>query len=115
MCLSLDADNTLYVANNEIIACAVVLRGKLLNNGPLGKRYIIFIGGDDLMGILLCSLLNHLEEAALLLLAVDDERTTEDLVTAVLTVNLCEAKHLTVCKLAAQLLLHIMQVLYFLW
>ena len=115
MCLGLDADNTLYVANHKVIAGAVVLRSKLLYDGTLCKCYIIFICRDNLVGILLRSLLNHLEEAALLLFAIDDERTTEDLMTAVLTVNLSKAEYLAVSKLAAQLLLYIMQILNLLW
>ena len=63
------------------------------------------------MGVLLSGLLDHLEERTLLLLPVYDERATEDLVPAVLAVDLCEAEHLAVGELASQLLLHAVQVL----
>ena len=66
------------------------------------------------MRVLLRGALNHLEEAALLLLPVDDECAAEYLVAAVLAVDLGKAEDLAVRELASQLPLHIVQVLDFL-
>ena len=66
------------------------------------------------MRILLCRLLDHVEERRLHLLAVDDEHTAEYLVAAVLRVDLREAENLRVGQRAAELFLNLVQILYFL-
>ena len=109
--LSLEADDTLNVADNEIVARAVILRGKLLHDRSFSKSDIIFISGNDMMRILLGRLLNHLEEGRLLLLAIDDKGSTEDFVSAMLAVNLGKTKDLAISKFTAKLTFHLMQIL----
>ena len=112
--LGFEADDALYVAHLEPVARAVVRGGKLLYDRTLSERHIIFIGGDDVMGVLLSGFLYHLEEGRRFLLAVDDEGSAEYLVPAVLAVYLCEAEDLAVGELTAELCLHLPQVLYLL-
>ena len=110
MGFGLDADNTLDVANHEVVARGVVLWCKLLNDGSLGESHIVFICRNDVVRILLSGLLNHSEEAAWHFLSIDDEGTTENLVTAMLTIDLCKAKHFGVCQLATELLFYLMEI-----
>ena len=88
--------------------------GKLLDGRAVGKRHIVLVSREDMMGILLRGLLDHRKEAALHLLAVDDERASENLVPAMFAIDLRKAKHLAVCQLASELLLHALQVVDFL-
>ena len=64
------------------------------------------------MRILFCCLFNHVEQARLHLLAVDDELSAEYLVATMLRVNLCEAENLAVSERSSQLFLHVVKVLY---
>ena len=62
MCFRFQGDDTLDVLYLEIVGLGVVCRSKLFDNRTFGKGYIVFVGRDNLVGILLCSLLYHLEE-----------------------------------------------------
>ena len=115
MSFSLQRDDRLDVFRLEIVAGAMVLWCKLLYNRTLSKCHIILISRDNLIRILLRCLLNHLEQTALFLLAIDDESATEYLVAAMLGVNLCKAEHLRVSKLTSQLAFHLVQVFNLLW
>ena len=55
-------------------------------------------------------LLDHLEQAGFFFLTVDDELSAEDLVAAVLGVDLCKTKYLRVGQPTAHVLLHLFQV-----
>ena len=110
MRLSLQRDDALDVLYAEPVARALVLRCKLLNDRSLGKCHIIFIGRKNLVGVLLRGLLDHREERTLHLLAVDDKGSAEDLMTAVLRVDLCEAEDLRISQRTAVLLLQSVQV-----
>ena len=94
MRLSLQRDHTLDILHLEVVARALILRGKLLHNRTLCESNIIFIGRKNLVGILLGGLLDHREEGTLHLLAVDDKGATEDLMTTVLRVDLGKAEDL---------------------
>ena len=113
MRLGFEADNALYVTHFEVIARAVVLRSELLDDWSLSKRHIIFIGRNDVMGILLSRFLYHLEERRRFFLAIYDKCSAKDLVPAVFTINLSEAKDLAISKFPAKLSFHLMQVFYF--
>ena len=62
----------------------MVFRGELLNDRSLCKSYVILIGRENLVGILLSGFLDHRKERGFHFLTIDDEGATEDLVTAVL-------------------------------
>ena len=70
------------------------MRCELLHNRTLRESHIVFVCRENLVRVLLCCLLDHSEQRRLHLLAVDDERTAEDLVAAVLRVDLCETENL---------------------
>ena len=84
MCLGLQRDNALDVLNTEIVRRRLVFRGKLLDDRALRESHVILVCTQNLVRILLCRLLDHVEERRLHLLAVDDEHTAENLVAAVL-------------------------------
>ena len=110
MSLSLQRDDTLDILNLEIVAGALVFWSELLNYRALSKSNVIFVSRENLVLVLLRSLLNHSEERTLHLLTVDDESTTENLMTAVLRVNLCETENLRVSQRTTILLLQSMQI-----
>ena len=62
MCFRFQGDDTLDVFYLEIVGLGVVCRSKLFDNRTFGKGHIVFVGRDNLIGILLCGLLYHLEE-----------------------------------------------------
>ena len=110
MGLGLQRDHALDVLHLEPVARRLVLRCELLHHRALCEGHVVLIGGENLVGVLLRRLLDHLEEARLHLLAVDDEGAAEDLVSAVLGVDLCEAEDLRVGQPPAVLLLQSVQV-----
>ena len=63
---------------------------------PVDEGDIILVGGDEVIGISRAGVLNHREEATLFLLTIEDEGAAEDLMTAVLAIDLREAEELTV-------------------
>jgi len=81
------------------------------NFWTLQECAVVFVCANYKIRVLLAGLLYHLEQRTLLLLAVYDEYAVEDLVAAVLAVNLGESEHLTVCKAAAKLLAKALKVL----
>ena len=111
MRFSLQRNDRLDVLHLEIVARGVVFRCKLLHHRTLTERHVVLICRKNLVGILLRGLLDHLEERTLLLLAVDDEGAAENLVAAMLGVDLCKAEHFRVSQLSAQLTFHLVQVL----
>ena len=66
-------DNALYVFCTEVVARALVFRGKLLNYRALRKGYVVLVCRQNLARVLGCCLLDHGKQRALHLLAVDDE------------------------------------------
>ena len=114
MGLGLQGDNALDGLHAEPVGCALVGGRELLHHRSLGKGHVVLVGGEDLAAVLLGGLLDHLEEARLALLAVDDKRAAEDLVAAVLGVDLREAKYLRVGERPAVLLLYLVEIFYFL-
>ena len=110
MRFGLQGDNTLYVLYTEPVAGALVCWSKLLYGRSLGKSNIVFIGGKYLVLVFLSGLLNHGKQGIFHLLAVDDERTAENLVTTVFTVNLGKTEDFRVCQSAAVLLLYMVKV-----
>ena len=110
--LGLERDDALHLFHSEIVGGGLVFRGELLHDGALCERHIVFIGGENLVGILLGGFLDEGEERRLHLLAVDDEGAAENLVAAVLGVDLGEAEHLGVGEGTAQLGGHVVQIYY---
>ena len=114
MGLGLQGDDRFYIFHLEIVARGMVLRSKLLHHRALRERHIVLISRQNLVWILLSGLLNHLEERRFFLLSVDDEGATENLVTAMLRVDLGETEHFRVSQLTPQLTFHIVEVCDFL-
>ena len=110
MCLGLDADHAFNIADNEIVACAVVGGSKLLNYGTFRKSHIVLVRRNNFVRILLSGFLDHLEEAAFLLFSVNDECSAENLVAAMLAVDLCETEDLAICEFSTQLVFHVVQI-----
>ena len=114
MGLGLQRDDALDGLHLEEVGRGLVLGSELLHDGALGKGHIIFVSGKYLTRMILRRLLDEGEEARRTLLAVDDERTAEDLVAAVLRIDLRKAKDLTVGERTSVLLLNLMEVGYLL-
>ena len=114
MGLGLQRDDTLDIFHAEVVAGRLVGRCELLDHRALCEGHIVLIGRQYLVRILQSGLLDHLEEARLHFLTVDDERTAEDFVAAVLRVDLCETEDLRVGQRPAVLLLNLVQVLHLL-
>lgn len=91
----------------------MVGRGKLLDDRSFGKGYVVFVGGNNLIGIFLRGLFNHLEERRLLFHTVDDERSAEDFVAAVFRVDLREAEYFGIGQPAAEVFFHFLKVVHF--
>ncbi len=111
MGLCLQRDDTLDILHAEIVAGRLVGWGKLLHNGTLGESDIIFIGGENLVRILLRRLLNHRKQTRLHLFAVNNKGTTKNLMATVLRVNLRKTEDLGVCQRTTVLLLDFMEIL----
>lgn len=102
MRLGLERNHRLYLPFFEEVGAGGVGGRELLHFRALHEGHIIFIGRHEAIGVLLRRLFYHLEEAGVHFLAVDDERTVENLVATVLGVNLREAEDLAVRQGAAQ-------------
>ena len=113
MGLGLEGDHALHLLHLEPVAGRLVFGGKLLHHRSLRKGHVVLIGRQNLIGVLLGGALDHREEARLLLLAVDDEGTTENLVAAMLRVNLGETKDFRVGQRTAVGLFYLVQILHF--
>ena len=112
--LGFQRDDAVDFLHAEPVGPCLVVWGELLHARSFGEGYIIFIGRENLVGMLCRRLLDHLEQTGLLLLAVDDELPAEDLVAAMLRVDLSEAEHLGVGQRPAHVLLHLLQIGYLL-
>ena len=105
MGFSLQGDDTLDVLHLEEIAGSLVSRSKLLDDRTLRESHIVLVGRENLVRVLIGGLLDHAEKRRLHLLAVDDKLSAENLVTAVLRVDLCKTEDFTVGERASILLL----------
>ena len=114
MRLSFQRDDALYFLHAEVVACGLILRRKLLDDRSLSESHVVLICRQNLAGVLGSGLLYHCEERTLHLLAVDDKRSAEYLVSAVLRVNLSEAENLRVRERPSVLFLYLVQVFYLL-
>ena len=106
----LDGDDTFDVANHEIVGSVVTRGRKLLHHGAFGERHVVFVGRKDAVRIFFRGAFDHGKEGGGHFLAVDDKRTAENLVAAVLGVKLRETKDLTVGKGATELALHAVEI-----
>ena len=106
-----DAVNIFYT---EPVGCALVDGCELLNLGTLGEGHVVLVGRENLSGILLRCFLDEVEERRLHFLAVNNKSSAENLVAAVLAVNLRETEDFAVGERAAILFLQTVQVLYLL-
>ena len=114
MGLGLQRDDALDGLHLEEVGRGLVLGGELLHHRTLGKGHIILVGGEYLARMVLGRFLDEREEARRTLLTVDDKRTAEDLVAAVLGVDLRKTEDLTVGERSSVLLLNLVEVGYLL-
>lgn len=77
----------------EVVGAVGVDGGELAHAGPLYEGHVVLIGGDEAVGVLLRGALDELEEGEVFFLAVDDEAAVENLVAAVLGVDLGETEY----------------------
>ena len=108
VCLRLHRNNALDILHLEPVGRRLIGGSKLFHHRTLCKRHIVLVGRQNLIGILLGCLLDHREERRFLLLAIDDECSAENLMTAVLRVDLGEAEDLRVGQRTTILLLQTM-------
>ena len=110
MGLSFQGDDTLDVLHLEVVARGLVGWCKLLDDRALRESHIILIGRENLVRVLLGGLLDHIEKRRLHLLAVDDKLSAEDLVTAVLRVDLGKTEDFAVGERATILFLQLVEI-----
>ena len=104
MCLGFQRDDGVDTLDLEIAGFELALGGELLHTGTKHKGHVVLVSRDQSVGIGLGGLLDEGKQGAAHLLSVDDESAVEDLVAAVLRVDLGETIHLTVGELASDLL-----------
>ena len=100
---SLEADNGFSFLGLEKRRFFSLFRKEHLDLRPLKESAVVFVRAYNQVGIEFCGLLDHLEQRRFHLFAVYDEGSVENLVAAVLAVDLAEAEHLAVCKRTADL------------
>ena len=108
-----DGDDAFNVANDEIVGSVVTCRGKLFHHWAFCESHVVFIGREDAMGIFFCGALDHSKERRGLFFAIDDERTTEDFVSAVLRIELCKAEDFAIGEFSAELLFYSVEIFHF--
>ena len=84
--------------------------GELLYGRPGVKGHVVLVGRDKTVRVDGRRALDHCKEAMGLLNAVDDELASENLVAAVLRVDLRESEHFAVGQLAPQSVAQVVQV-----
>ena len=110
MGLGLDRNYALEILNRKVIRHIVTLGSKLLNNGTLQECAVILVCRGYAIGVGFGRMLDQVEQRRRFLLAIDHERTAEDLMTAVLRVNLRETEYLAIGQRATHLLAHLFEV-----
>ena len=66
------------------------------------------------MWVLLSGFLNHLEKRRLFFFTINDEGSSENLMTAMFRVNLSETEYFRIGQLPPQVLLHLKQIIHLL-
>ena len=102
--LCLERDHGVEILHLEVVGSVGVDGVELVYRGTLEEGHIIFVSAHKAVGALLRGAFDQFEERQRFLLAVDDECAVEDLVAAVLRVDLREAEYLRVGEGAPQLL-----------
>ncbi|CCY15508.1 unknown [Prevotella sp. CAG:755] len=111
--LCFQRNDALNIFHDEVIACRMVFRGELLDDGPLRESHIVLIGRYDVMRVLARRFLDQGKQRRGTLLAIDDEDAPENLMPTVFGIDLCEAEHFGVCQFPAKLLLHLVEIVDF--
>ncbi len=108
--LGLDGDDALEILHLEVVGAVVRGRRELLGHGALQKGAVVLVGRSHPIGVALGGPFDELEKSVGHRLAVDDELAVENLVAAVLRIDLREAEHLAVGERTPHLLAHALQV-----
>ena len=104
MVVRLDLHELVELVLLERIAVVLRVDGENVRLEARDDRRVVLVGGKRILRTLLVGVLDHPEERILLLLPVDDELRAEDLVAAVLGVDLSEHDELGVGRVASRLL-----------
>ena len=111
MRLSLETQHAVDGLADEEVRLITRGRSELLQLlRPIDEGYIILVGGDQVIGVGSAGILDHREEATLFLLTIEDEGTPEDLMTAVLAIDLREAEEFAVGQGTPQTLAELLKV-----
>ncbi len=95
----------------EAISLGIRVRIEAPGFRPLHHRRVIGVGGQHLLAALLVGVLDHLEQAARLIFAVQGPGSVENLVAAMLGVRLGKHHQLDIHRIAAQALEALHQVI----
>ena len=82
MRFGLQRNDGFYGADEKVIRRALIGRSELFYRWPFRKGYVVFIGGNNLIGMLFRGFLDQLEEGRFFFFAVDNEGTTKDFMAA---------------------------------
>ncbi len=110
MRLRLQRNHRVDVPRLEEIRLVVRPRRELLHPRSLDERAVILVRRHDPVRMLRRRPFNQFEQRGLLLLPVDDESPVENLMPAMLRIDLREPEHLRIRQLPPQLLLQPLQV-----
>ena len=114
MGLRLERKHRLHLFGTEKVGTSRITRGKDLHLRTAIESHIILVSRNQIIGVLLGGLLDHLEERTPFLLAINHKGTTKDLVSAVLRIDLRKAKELAIGQRSSHLLSHLLQICHFL-
>ena len=111
--LGLERQHGLDVFRLELTGLVAALGRKLHCHRAFDERHIVLVGRHQIVGVGLRRALDQFEERAFLLLAVNHKHAAENLVAAVLRVDLRKAEHFAVGQLAAQAAAQVVEIFYF--
>ena len=113
MRFGLERNHRLDIVNVKETGRIGLRRRELFYHRPFDKGHVVLVGRYELVGILGRGLLDQLEKGTFLLYPIDDEHAVENLVAAMLGIDLGEAEHLAVGERTADLGAKLLEVFDF--
>ena len=114
MSLGFQGDYALDGLHTEPVGSALISRSKLFDHRSLRKGHIVLVGREDLSRMHFRGFLDHLEEARLTLLAIDNKHATKNLMAAMFRIDLGKTEDFRVGERAPVLLFNLVEIIYFL-